>query len=492
MENSPMKMQVAGRLSGVGEYYFSKKLREIDQMRAAGKDIISLGVGGPDQPPHPKVIARLAAEAAKPNTHAYQPYKGTAILRNAFARWYGRFYGVTLDPESEILPLIGSKEGIMHVCMTYLNPGDKVLIPNPGYPTYRSAATIAGGVCVDYLLREENGWNPSIDELKELVRPDIVNFPHMPTGAAPREGLFRDLVAFARRNGILLLHDNPYSFIRNEHPESLLATVGAKDVALELNSLSKSHSMAGWRIGMLAGGDPVSRVLFAKHLLSASLMAAPGSIVLAKILCPQTEKVDDRLVKMEKVGQHSTVLDALAAGTSTGVRLMVNIAAMLLVFIAMVALANYILEGVIGRYTGLNDWIVSITDGKAQGLTFQFILGVILSPFMWLIGVPYQDVMLVGSLLGQKTILNEFVAYFQLQEWKDAGLFLYQKSILMSTYILCGFANISSIGILLGGMGVLAPEKRELITRFGFPAMIAGALVSVLSATIIGMMLIVN
>ena len=128
MENSPMKMQVADRLSGVGEYYFSKKLREIDQMRAAGKDIISLGVGGPDQPPHPKVIARLAAEAAKPNTHAYQPYKGTAILRNAFARWYGRFYGVTLDPESEILPLIGSKEGIMHVCMTYLNPGDKVLI----------------------------------------------------------------------------------------------------------------------------------------------------------------------------------------------------------------------------------------------------------------------------------------------------------------------------------------------------------------------------
>lgn len=252
-----MKMQVADRLSGVGEYYFSKKLREIDQMRAAGKDIISLGVGGPDQPPHPKVIARLAAEAAKPNTHAYQPYKGTAILRNAFARWYGRFYGVTLDPESEILPLIGSKEGIMHVCMTYLNPGDKVLIPNPGYPTYRSAATIAGGVCVDYLLREANGWMPDFDEIERQgldgVKIMIVNFPHMPTGAAPREGLFRDLVAFARRNGILLLHDNPYSFIRNEHPESLLATEEAKDVALELNSLSKSHSMAGWRIGMLAG-----------------------------------------------------------------------------------------------------------------------------------------------------------------------------------------------------------------------------------------------
>ena len=245
-------------------------------------------------------------------------------------------------------------------------------------------------------------------------------------------------------------------------------------------------------IGMLSGGDLVARVLFAKHLISASLMAAPGSIVLAKMLCPQTEVAVDQAATLEKGSSHPTALDALAAGTSTGIRLMVNIAAMLLVFIALVALANYLLEGLLGRYTGLNEWIVSVTDGKAQGLTFQFILGVILAPFMWLIGIPSPDIMLVGSLLGQKTILNEFVAYFQLQEWKDAGLFMYQKSILMSTYILCGFANISSIGILLGGMGVLAPEKRELITRFGFPAMIGGALVSVLSATIIGMMLIVN
>lgn len=242
-------------------------------------------------------------------------------------------------------------------------------------------------------------------------------------------------------------------------------------------------------IGMLSGGDPVARVLFAKHLISASLMAAPGSIVLAKMLCPQTEVAVDHAASLEKKSAHPTALDALAAGTSTGIRLMVNIAAMLLVFIALVALANYILDGLIGRYTGLNDWIVSITDGKAQGLTFQFILGVILAPFMWLIGIPSSDIMLVGSLLGQKTILNEFVAYFQLQEWKDAGMFMYQKSILMSTYILCGFANISSIGILLGGMGVLAPEKKEMITRFGFPAMIAGALVSVLSATIVGMIL---
>ena len=242
-------------------------------------------------------------------------------------------------------------------------------------------------------------------------------------------------------------------------------------------------------IGMLAGGDQAARVLFAKHLLSASLMAAPGAIVLAKIICPQTEQVDECLVKMEHTRTYSSVLGALAAGTSTGVRLMVNIAAMLLVFIALVAMANYLLEGVIGRYTGLNEWIQSVSDGKAQGLTFQLILGVLLAPFMWLIGIPYQDMLLVGSLLGQKTILNEFVAYFQLQEWKEAGMFVYQKSILMSTYLLCGFANISSIGILLGGMGVLAPEKRELITRLGVPAMVGGALVSVLSATIIGMIL---
>ena len=230
-------------------------------------------------------------------------------------------------------------------------------------------------------------------------------------------------------------------------------------------------------IGMLAGGDQAARVLFAKHLLSASLMAAPGAIVLAKIICPQTEQVDEHLVKMEHTRTYSSVLGALAAGTSTGVRLMVNIAAMLLVFIALVAMANYLLEGVIGRYTGLNEWIQSVSDGKAQGLTFQLILGVLLAPFMWLIGIPYQDMLLVGSLLGQKTILNEFVAYFQLQEWKEAGMFVYQKSILMSTYLLCGFANISSIGILLGGMGVLAPEKRELITRLGVPAMVGGALV---------------
>ena len=242
-------------------------------------------------------------------------------------------------------------------------------------------------------------------------------------------------------------------------------------------------------IGMLSGGDPVARLLFAKHLLSASVMAAPGSIVIAKMLCPQTEPVTEQEVKVSLENQHHNVLEALASGTSVGIKLVVNIAAMLLVFISMVALLNYVSEGLIGKYTGLNDWVVSVTDGKQQGFTFQFILGIILSPFMWLIGVPFDDMMLVGSLLGQKTILNEFVAYFQLQQWKDAGLFVYEKSIIMSTYILCGFANISSIGILLGGLGVLTPNKQNLISKLGIPTMIGGALVSIMSATMVGMIL---
>lgn len=246
-------------------------------------------------------------------------------------------------------------------------------------------------------------------------------------------------------------------------------------------------SVMGTYIGMLGGDDPVAKVMFAKHLLSASVMAVPGSIVLAKMLCPQTEETVDRALTMDR--RSGNILDAISNGTVTGVKLMTHIAAMLLVFISLVALANYVTEDVIGRYTGLNDWIVEFTDGRSKGLTIQFILGVITAPFMWLIGVPGEDVMLVGSLLGQKTILNEFVAYFQLQQWKDAGLFLSEKSVWMATYILCGFANISSIGILLGGLGVLAPEKKGMISRSGVMAMIGGALVSVLSATIIGMIL---
>lgn len=248
-------------------------------------------------------------------------------------------------------------------------------------------------------------------------------------------------------------------------------------------------SVMGSYVSLLGNGDPEAQLLFAKHLLSASVMAVPGSIAIAKIMCPQTEKVIDSENKSIEQNSSDNILSVIASGTQTGVKLMVNIAAMLLVFIALVALVNFIMCDIIGKYTGLNDWIVEFSDGRANGLTFQFILGVITAPLMWLIGVPYEDMMIVGSLLGQKTILNEFVAYMQMQQWREAGIFVYEKSVIMSTYLLCGFANISSIGILLGGLGVLAPEKKGLISRMGVKSMIAGMMVAILSATIIGMIL---
>ena len=248
-------------------------------------------------------------------------------------------------------------------------------------------------------------------------------------------------------------------------------------------------SALGVYVGLLGDGDPVRQVFFAKHLLSASVMAAPGAIVLAKMIYPQTEPINQQTVTFDTKKEHPSAIEALASGTSTGIKLLVNIAAMLLVFIALVALVNYVCEGLIGRYTGLNDWVVEVTNGKSEGFTVHFILGVLLSPLMWLIGIPVDDMMSVGALVGQKTVLNEFVAYFQMQQWKSVGIFVYEKSVVMSTYLLCGFANISSIGILLGGLGVLAPEKRPMIAQLGFRAMIAGAAVSILSATIVGMIL---
>ena len=251
-------------------------------------------------------------------------------------------------------------------------------------------------------------------------------------------------------------------------------------------------TVMGAYIGILGGNDPAMQVFFAKHLLSASVMAAPGAIVIAKMFCPQTEKINDcpaDAYEMVNKDRKGGALEALASGTVTGLRLMANVAAMLLVFISLVALVNYVFEDLIGHYTGLNDWIVAVTDGKSSGLSVQFILGSVLSPLMWLVGIPADDLVSVGALLGQKTILNEFVAYLQMQEWKNAGLFVYEKSIVMSTYMLCGFANIGSIGILIGALGILAPEKRPMIASMGFRAMFAGALVSVLSATIVGMIL---
>ena len=249
-------------------------------------------------------------------------------------------------------------------------------------------------------------------------------------------------------------------------------------------------TVLGVYVGLLGEGDPVKQVFFAKHLLAASVMAAPGAIVLAKMIYPQTEQIEEKQsVDMKAEKEHSSAIEALTAGTSTGLKLMVNVAAMLLVFIALVAFVNYICEGVIGRHTGLNDWVATVTNGKSESFSIHFILGVLLSPLMWLIGIPVDDMMSVGALVGQKTVLNEFVAYFQMQQWKSAGVFVYEKSVVMSTYLLCGFANISSIGILLGGLGVLAPGKRPMVAQLGFRAMITGAAVSILSATIVGMIL---
>jgi len=280
--------RVAERLKGIEEYYFSTKLRQIDEMNKAGKQVINLGIGSPDLPPHPDVIKTLQEEAAKPNQHGYQNYKGSPVLRNAISRWYKKWYGVELNPDSEILPLIGSKEGIMHICMTYINKGDAVLIPNPGYPTYQSVAKIAGANVKLYTLKKENNWCPDFEELEKSdltnVKLMFVNYPQMPTGQLPSHEMFVELIAFAKKHQILICHDNPYSFILNDKPMSLLSIHGAKDVVIELNSFSKSHNMAGWRIGMLCGAkERIEEVLRFKSNMDSG-MFLPLQLAAAKAL----------------------------------------------------------------------------------------------------------------------------------------------------------------------------------------------------------------
>lgn len=284
-----MEIITSKRLEGIGEYYFSQKLREIEELNKQGKQVINLGIGSPDLPPHPEVIKTLQEESAKPNVHAYQNYKGSPVLRTAVATWYNQWYGVTLDPDTEILPLIGSKEGIMHICMTYLNEGDKVLVPNPGYPTYRSAVKLAGGTCIDYELKEENNWYPDFEALEATVSNGgfklmWVNYPQMPTGQLPGKALFEKLVAFGKKHNILICHDNPYSFILNETPLSLMSVPGAKDVAIELNSLSKSQNMAGWRVGTLCGAkERIDEILRFKSNMDSG-MFLPVQLAAAKAL----------------------------------------------------------------------------------------------------------------------------------------------------------------------------------------------------------------
>ena len=287
-------MKIASRLAHTGEYYFSRKLRELAALNAAGANIISLGIGSPDLPPHPSVTAALAATAALPTAHGYQGYQGTPALRGAMAAFYQRYYGVALDPATEILPLLGSKEGLMHIGMTFLEAGDAVLIPNPGYPTYRAVAEICGAEVREYALTAATGWLPDLEALAatdlSLVKLMLVNFPHMPTGTAADLPFLTRLVAFARQHDILLVHDNPYGFILNETPPvSLLAVPGAREVAIELNSLSKSHNMAGWRVGLLAGrADVLADVLrFKSNMDSGMFLPVQQAAVAALALGPE-------------------------------------------------------------------------------------------------------------------------------------------------------------------------------------------------------------
>jgi len=259
MATKGVNIQRAHRMDGTGEYYFSRRLREIAEIEAStGRRIIKLAMGSPDLPPHPSVVERLASEARRPDVHKYMSFKGEPILRKAFADWYRRWYGVTVDCESEVLPLIGSKEGIMHICQTFVNPGDKVLLPDPGYAAYKAAVNLTGGVMVTYALNKANGFMPDFEAMEAAgldgVKLMFVNYPNMPTGQLPTRELFERIIAFGRKHNILVIHDNPYSFIRNSQPPmSILSVEGAMDVAMEMNSLSKGHSMAGWRVGAILG-----------------------------------------------------------------------------------------------------------------------------------------------------------------------------------------------------------------------------------------------
>jgi len=284
-------VELAKRLEGIGEYYFSQKLREIDELNKQGSNVINLGIGSPDLPPHPDVIRTLQQESAKPNVHAYQPYKGSPLLRQAISDWYKKWYDVELNAETEILPLIGSKEGIMHICMTYFQEGVAVLVPNPGYPTYSSAVKLSGGTPIYYSLLEENNYQPDFSELKQIVESSpskvtgiFVNYPQMPTGQLPNKEMFEGIVDFARSNNLLVIHDNPYSFILNDIPMSMLAVKGAKDHVIELNSLSKSQNMAGWRVGMLCSAKQrVDEVIRFKSNMDSG-MFLPVQLAAAKAL----------------------------------------------------------------------------------------------------------------------------------------------------------------------------------------------------------------
>lgn len=270
------QIPVADRLLGVEEYYFSKKLQEINELNRNGERVINLGIGSPDLAPPENVIKALIASAENPQNHRYQEYRGITELRNAFAAWYHKYFNVHLDPEREILPLMGSKEGIMHITMAFVNKGDVVLVPNPGYPTYAAAANLAGGTVKAYDLSDENGWLPDLNILDKTdlskVKLMWINYPHMPTGAIANREDLRNLISFAYNNNIILVNDNPYAFILNKTPLSLLENRTGEDHIVELNSLSKSHNMSGWRVGVVAGNSQlIERILQFKSNMDSGM-----------------------------------------------------------------------------------------------------------------------------------------------------------------------------------------------------------------------------
>ena len=271
-----MIISKAERLAEVKEYYFSRKLKELKRRISEGEDIINLGIGSPDLPPSPETISELVNTASKNNIHGYQSYIGIDGLRENISKWYKRVYNVELNPSNEILPLMGSKEGIMHISMAFLNPGDQVLVPNPGYLTYASVAKLLSAKINYYDLKESNSWQPDFNALEKIDHSNTkimwVNYPHMPTGKKADLNLFKSLIKFARKNKILIINDNPYSLILNDLPLSILQVEGAKEVALELNSLSKSHNMAGWRVGMLSGeAEYIQNVLKVKSNMDSGM-----------------------------------------------------------------------------------------------------------------------------------------------------------------------------------------------------------------------------
>ncbi|MBS7231818.1 aminotransferase class I/II-fold pyridoxal phosphate-dependent enzyme [Flavobacterium psychroterrae] len=283
----------AKRLDTVEEYYFSSKLREVRQLQSEGKSIINMGIGSPDLSPSKAVIEAVAAAIQDENGHGYQSYQGLPELRKGMADFYQNQFGVALNPNNEILPLMGSKEGIMHISLAFLNEGDHVLIPNPGYPTYTSVTNLVGAVPVYYDLKEANAWEPDFESLEKLdlkkVKIMWLGYPHMPTGARGSLALFEKLVAFAKKHSILLVNDNPYSFVLNDNPMSLLQVEGAKDVALELNSLSKTFNMAGWRVGMVLGNpEIIDAVLKVKSNMDSGMFYGIQKGAIAALNCDKS------------------------------------------------------------------------------------------------------------------------------------------------------------------------------------------------------------